>query len=90
MGKHAHVLFAQPEQQWLILVPWVQGDTVNSLIHQSDILNQATGIDLTVMAVGIYGKICSLETRVQEGDRIEIYRPLFQHPMDARRNRINK
>ena len=38
-------------------------------------------------AVGIFGKRVSMETRLADGDRVEIYRPLAIDPKEARRRR---
>jgi uncharacterized protein len=38
-------------------------------------------------AVGIFGRRVAAEQRVEDGDRIEIYRPLAADPMTARRAR---
>ena len=90
MDKCVEVAFAKPEQQWSLSVSYVAGATVQQFIEVSGILQQCPEIDLTTMPVGIYGKVCKLNDRVSEGDRVEIYRPLLQHPMDARRNRAVK
>lgn len=44
-------------------------------------------IDLKLNKVGIYNKIKELTTLVEEGDRVEIYRPLKQSAMAARTSR---
>jgi putative ubiquitin-RnfH superfamily antitoxin RatB of RatAB toxin-antitoxin module len=36
---------------------------------------------------GIFGRIVAPETRVADGDRVEIYRPLKLDPKEARRRR---
>lgn len=41
-------------------------------------------------AIGIWGKSVATDTPVQDGDRIEIYRPLQFDPKDARRLRYEK
>jgi uncharacterized protein len=48
---------------------------------------QFHGVDLANAAVGIYGKVASREQLLQDGDRIEIYRPLLEEPKLARRKR---
>jgi len=40
--------------------------------------------------VGIFGKGVTAETRLSEGDRVEIYRPLKIDPKEARRRRANR
>ena len=37
--------------------------------------------------VGIFSKKIALDSEVKSGDRIEVYRPLFSHPMHKRRQR---
>lgn len=37
--------------------------------------------------VGIFGKVVPLNTILKSGDRVEIYRPLCQDPMEARRKK---
>lgn len=40
------------------------------------------------LKVGIWGKACALTHRLQDGDRVEIYRPLVVDPKVARRERF--
>jgi putative ubiquitin-RnfH superfamily antitoxin RatB of RatAB toxin-antitoxin module len=39
------------------------------------------------MAVGTFGKLITLDTKVNTGDRVEIYRPLIADPKEQRRKR---
>ncbi len=87
---HVEVAFAKPDNQVVIEVQLGKGKSVLQAINESGILQQCPEIDQAEMYVGIYGKACKLEKVVEQGDRIEIYRPLMQHPMDARRNRAVK
>lgn len=41
-------------------------------------------------AVGIYGRRTSLEARLVDGDRVEIYRPLQSDPKESRRRRARR
>ena len=81
------VVFAKPDKQFSIPVKLETGTTVEQAIIESGMLNLCPEIDLTKLKVGIFGKVCDLEKTVEHGDRVEIYRPLTQNPMDARRNR---
>ncbi len=40
--------------------------------------------------IGIFGRLCGLDQRLEDGDRVEIYRPLAADPKDARRRRARK
>jgi len=45
---------------------------------------------LAAVEAGIWGRRCTLEQPVREGDRVEIYRPLVVDPKVARRERFRK
>ena len=47
-------------------------------------------VDLAALAVGIYGRLATLATPLQDLDRVEIYRPLLRDPKEARRQRARK
>lgn len=38
-------------------------------------------------AVGVFGKVVGAQTRLKDGDRVEIYRPLAADPKEQRRRR---
>jgi putative ubiquitin-RnfH superfamily antitoxin RatB of RatAB toxin-antitoxin module len=48
------------------------------------------GVDLANSAVGIFGKVARRDQQLNDGDRIEIYRPLVEEPKLARRKRVGK
>lgn len=67
------------KQVWLKLeVP--DGSTVRQAIECSGLLDQFPEIDLDQQKVGIFGKVTKLEAAVEEGARIEIYRPITADP----------
>ncbi len=67
------------KQVWLKLeVP--DDSTVRQAIEHSGLLTQFPEIDLENQKVGIFGKVTRLDARVEEGSRIEIYRPITADP----------
>ena len=38
-------------------------------------------------AVGVFGTVVGVQTRLKDGDRVEIYRPLTADPKEQRRRR---
>ncbi len=64
--------------------------SVRLAIEQSGILRECSEINLAVNKVGVFGRRTSLESLVQEGDRVEIYRPLKIDPKEIRRLRAKK
>ncbi|MCW9039129.1 MAG: RnfH family protein, partial [Rhodospirillales bacterium] len=74
------IAYATPQRQvWQDLeVP--NGCTVRQVIELSGILDQFPDIDIETQKVGIFGKLAKLEQAVEEGDRVEIYRPITCDP----------
>lgn len=81
------VAFATPERQPVLEVRVAAGTTVEQAIRLSGILGRCPEIDLAKNAVGIFGERARLDDVVQDGDRLEIYRPLVADPKEARRRR---
>lgn len=81
------VAFALPDKQIIIPIQVKVGTTVRVAIEQSGILKQCADINLSTMSVGIFSHKVALDTMVNAGDRIEIYRPLLIDPKQARRKR---
>ena len=90
MTINVEVAFAERKRQLLILVQVSESCTVRQAIQQSKILQQLPTVDLTNHKVGIFGKLCSLETLLQAGDRVEIYRALIKDPKINRLERAKK
>ena len=84
------VAYATPERQLLIPVSLKANSTIEQAIEVSGILREFSEIELGQQKVGIFGVICGLDKTLNPEDRVEIYRPLRQNPMDARRGRLQK
>lgn len=84
------VCYATPEHQVLRDLSVPVGTSVHRAILQSGLLQSAPEIDLSVLRVGIYGKLKNLDTLLNDGDRVEIYRPLIADPKESRRKRAEK
>jgi len=81
------VAYALPNEQRIISVVVEEGCTIETAIDRSGIVELYPEIDLNRQKVGVYSKARKLTDRVEEGDRIEIYRPLIIDPKEARRRR---
>lgn len=67
------------KQVWLKLeVP--DDSTVRQAIEHSGLLKQFPEIDLENQKVGIFGKLTKLDAKLEDGVRIEIYRPITADP----------
>ncbi len=81
------IIYATPDEQALMGLEVLSGATVGEAIQLSGILELYPEIDLNKNAVGIFSRKVLLDEILQEGDRIEIYRPLKIDPKEARRLR---
>ncbi|GAA3535553.1 RnfH family protein [Zobellella aerophila] len=84
------VVYALPYKQTVLTLKVMADETVRQIIENSGILQHYPEIDLNTNMVGIFGRQAKLEQLVQDGDRIEIYRPLLADPKDIRRRRAEQ
>lgn len=81
------VAYATPDRQVFYVVELGEGATVGDAVAASGALAEFPEIDLTRNRVGIHGRLVTLGTRLGDGDRVEILRPLVADPKEARRRR---
>jgi len=81
------VVYALPAGATEIQLALQTGASVAAALALSGIAARHPEIDLAAMTVGVYGVRVALDTRLSDGDRVEIYRPLQADPKDLRRRR---
>ncbi|HYD33570.1 MAG TPA: RnfH family protein [Methylophilaceae bacterium] len=81
------VAYALPKEQIILPLTVKPGTTAQAAIEASGILAKFPEIDIKINKVGIFGKICKLDTPLRHLDRVEIYRPLIADPKEVRRQR---
>ena len=79
------VVFGLPSRQELVALSVEPGTTVEAAIEQSGIAKLFPDEDLSVYQAGIWGKPVERHRCVEDGDRVELYRPLAKDPREARR-----
>jgi putative ubiquitin-RnfH superfamily antitoxin RatB of RatAB toxin-antitoxin module len=84
------VVYALPDRQYLKTVRLAQGSSVEQAIAASGLLELRPEIDLKSNKVGIYSRPAKLNDLVNDGDRVEIYRPLIADPKELRRLRAER
>ncbi len=84
------VVYATPVRQRERIVTVPRGSTVEEAIRVSGLLEEFPEIDLTVNRVGIHGTVVALDSAIEGGTRIEIYRPLIADPKETRRMRAQR
>jgi len=81
------VAYAKPEEQVILKLAVAPDTTIQQAIEQSGILERFPEIDPGKLKAGIFGKLKKLTQTLQQGDRLEIYRPLIADPKLVRKER---
>jgi len=84
------VVYALPDRAAIVDLTLAADSTIEQAIIASGLLQRFPDISLSQQKVGIFGQIVGLDKTLTDGDRVEIYRPLQQDPMTARRHRLQK
>jgi uncharacterized protein len=84
------VVYASEDKQHIAVIKIAKGSHIEQAIQASDILKIFPEIDLRTQKVGVFGQIRQLHEVLEDGDRIEIYRPLIIDPKEMRRKKIQK
>ncbi len=84
------VAYATPHRQVIIETEIDAGSSPRDAVRQSQIKLQFPEIDLDSCDLGVFGKAVAEDYRLNDGDRIEIYRPLIADPKEVRRQRAAK
>jgi putative ubiquitin-RnfH superfamily antitoxin RatB of RatAB toxin-antitoxin module len=81
------VAYAGPEGQWLVALDVAEGTSALEAVLRSGIPGRLPGFDPTSARLGVFARPVGHDSRLREGDRVEIYRPLLADPKSARRSR---
>jgi putative ubiquitin-RnfH superfamily antitoxin RatB of RatAB toxin-antitoxin module len=77
------VIRALPERQWIVELDLERGATAGAAAN-------ASGLGGPDALLGVAGRRVEPAQRLEEGDRIEILRPLVADPNEARRRRARR
>ncbi len=65
-----------------------EGSTAEQAVQASGLLERHPELPAPAeLALGLHGRSCSRHARLNDGDRVEVYRPLRVDPKEARRER---
>ena len=84
---HVEVAYALPERQAIIPLQVLPGTTALQAAQRSGITDRFEGLVLEDARLGVFGKPVAADQVLQEGDRVEIYRPLKADPKEVRKAR---
>lgn len=84
------VVFAQSSQHHLETLELPRGTTLGEALTQSDIPRQAGLQRVSGGDVGVFSRKVGLDYVLNDGDRVEIYRPLLLTPNEIRKLRAQR
>lgn len=79
-----------PGQVELTTLDLPSGTDVNGALYASGLRHRLPESVWTGLQVGIWGQVCTPDTLLRDGDRIELYRALLVDPKEARRLRYRR
>jgi putative ubiquitin-RnfH superfamily antitoxin RatB of RatAB toxin-antitoxin module len=83
------LVYCSTTRQHVIRLTLSAGSTVRDAIRSSALAARCPEIETDAVPVGIYGRLVAFDSVLQDGDRVEIYRPLIADPKQARRRRAS-
>lgn len=86
---NVEVAYALPEKQMILPLTVKQGTTLFEAAVMSGIAEKFEGLDLEATPMGVFGKAerKPKERVLEDGDRVELYRPLIADPKEVRKKR---
>lgn len=86
------VVYALADKQKLLRLSVPYGTTMRQAALKSALDTHFPGLDLANSPLGIFGKAVAKpdERTLEDGERVEIYRPLIADPKEVRKQRAAK
>ena len=88
--KHKNLIeiaYATPQKQLILEHEIEAGGLAREAVRSCGIDQHFPEIDLENCDIGVFGKAVADDYQLNDGDRIEIYRPLIADPKEIRRQR---
>jgi uncharacterized protein len=82
------VVYARPERQTLIALTLPIGATAADAIVASGLRDRHPELAEQEHAIGVFGRVVSPDRKLENGDRVEVYRPLVADPKAGRNERV--
>lgn len=83
------IVYALPQHSMVKSLNLPAGSSVADALRRAQLEAEFAGLDLANMPVGVFGKLARQDQLLNDGDRIEILRPLAADPKIARRARAS-
>ena len=84
------IVYAEAQRAVVKMLSLPAGSRLADAVRAAAADADFAGVDFATSAVGIFGRLVRADHALQDGDRIEIYRPLAEDPKAARRARVKQ
>ena len=84
------IAYAEPHRAIVKALRLASGSRVADALPLAALDPEFSALDLDNSALGIFGRRVGRDHLLQDGDRLEIYRPLAADPKEARRARVRE
>ena len=84
------IIYALPDQQTLLSLSVGEGTTVAAVLDRPELVAAHPDLVWREHRIGVFGKLVDADHVLDDGDRIEIYRPLIADPKTSRQARVEK
>lgn len=81
------IVYALPDRYWSVSVTVPPGSDVAQALAAARMDERVPGLDFDPARLAIFSRPATLATRLHQGDRIELLRPLAADPKQSRRQR---
>lgn len=81
------IVYALPDHQHITDVKVNAGCKAIDAVAQSGVLEKFTELKSQTLKLGNFSKLIEHDTALEDGARVEIYRPLIADPKETRRKR---
>ena len=88
-GVQVEIVYALPDGYWRHHVSLPDGAVVADALAEAAAALAAAEISVDPSCLAVFGKTVEPRTRLRDGDRIELLRPLLVNPRDARTRRAS-
>jgi len=88
--KRCLIAYAAPNRQYLIPVELPGDACIDDALVAARLAAPQAPVPWDSASVGIFGELRGRAAVPQDGDRIELYRPLRQEPRERRRDRAGR
>lgn len=84
------VAYALPDKQLILYLSIDEDVTPREALKLSELKDHFSDLDLDTIDIGVFGKAIKNNYKLQQGDRIELYRPLIADPKEVRKKRAKQ